>query len=146
MKRQNSLVLLASAMLVAMSLASCKSSNKPAAETSRIGEIPEAAQYIVGIEKYDSLIDYSQATNWLDVPAALVKDGVLDGTAADSLKAVDAKLYAIADEGTQMFGPECYHLYDYGFFFNNLKQNIADRIKAAFQREESDARIDSSEQ
>lgn len=76
-------------MLVAMSLASCKSSNKPAAEASRIGEIPEAAQYIVGIEKYDSLIDYSLAQNWLDVPAAMVKDGVLDATAADSLKAVD---------------------------------------------------------
>ena len=74
-------------MLVAMSLASCKSSNKPA--ESRIGEIPEAAKYIVGIEKYDSLIDYSQAENWLDVPAAMVKDGVLDATAADSLKAVD---------------------------------------------------------
>ena len=90
MKRQKSFVLLASAMLVAMSLASCKMSNKPAAaETSRIGEIPEAAQYIVGIEKYDSVSDYSQAANWLDVPAALVKDGTLDGTAADSLKAVD---------------------------------------------------------
>ena len=89
MKRQNFLVLLASVMLVAMSLASCKSSNKPATEASRIGEIPEAAQYIVGIEKYDSLIDYSQAQNWLDVPAAMVKDGVLDATAADSLKAVD---------------------------------------------------------
>jgi len=76
-------------MLVAMSLASCKSSNKPAVEASRIGEIPEAAKYIVGIEKYDSLIDYSQAENWLDVPAAMVKDGVLDATAADSLKAVD---------------------------------------------------------
>ena len=45
MKRQISLLLLASVMLASMSLASCKSSNKPAAETSRIGEIPEAAQY-----------------------------------------------------------------------------------------------------
>ena len=89
MKRQNSFMLLASVMLVTMNLASCKMSNKPAAETSRIGEIPEAAQYIVGIEKYDSVIDYGQAANWLDVPAALVKDGTLDGTAADSLKAVD---------------------------------------------------------
>ena len=34
MKRQNSLVLLASVMLAAMSLASCKSSNKPAADAS----------------------------------------------------------------------------------------------------------------
>ena len=89
MKRQNSLVLLASVMLVAMTFASCKSSNKPAVETSRIGEIPEAAQYIVGIEKYDSLVDYSQAKNWLDVPAALVKDGVINGTATADLKAVD---------------------------------------------------------
>ena len=88
MKKLN--YLLASAMLVAMTLASCKSSNKPAAaEASRIGEIPEAAQYIVGIEKYNTPIDYSQAENWLDVPAAMVKDAVLDGTAADSLKAVD---------------------------------------------------------
>jgi hypothetical protein len=55
MKRQKFHVLLASAMLVAMSLASCKMSNKPAAEISRIGEIPE-----------------------------------------------------------------CYHLHDYGFFFNNF--------------------------
>ena len=89
MKKLNYLSILASVMLVAMNLASCKSSDKPAAETSRIGKIPEAAQYIIGIEKYDSLIDYSQAECWLDVPAALVKDGVLDGTAADSLKAVD---------------------------------------------------------
>ena len=88
MKKLNYL-LGASMMLVAMSLASCKSSNKPATEASRIGEIPEALQDIVGLEKYDSLIDYSQAQNWLDVPAAMVKDGVLDATAADSLKAVD---------------------------------------------------------
>ena len=88
MKKLNYL-LGASMMLVAMSLASCKSSNKPAAEASRIGEIPEAAQYIVGIEKYNTVIDYSQAENWLDVPAAIVKDGALDVTAANSLKAVD---------------------------------------------------------
>ena len=134
MKRQKFHVLLVSAMLVAMSLASCKMSNKPAAEISRIGEIPEAAQYIVGLEKYDSLIDYSLAENWLDVPAAMVKDGVLDATAADSFKAADVfyvyptvtgfrpdpKLYAIPAEESEMFGPECYHLHDYGFFFNNF--------------------------
>lgn len=61
MKKHNFFVLLASVMLVAMNLASCKMSKKPAAETSRIGEIPEATKYIVGIEKYDSVIDYSQA-------------------------------------------------------------------------------------
>ena len=59
MKKQNFFMLLASVMLVAMNLASCKMSNKPAAETSRIGEIPEAAQYIVGIEKFNTPIDYS---------------------------------------------------------------------------------------
>ena len=88
MKKLNYL-LGASMMLVAMSLASCKSSNKPAAEASRIGEIPEAVQDIVGLEKYNTVIDYSQAENWLDVPAAIVKDGALDVTAANSLKAVD---------------------------------------------------------
>lgn len=137
MKKLN--YLLASMMLVAMTFASCKSSNKPAAETSRIGEIPEALQDIVGIEKYNSLIDYSLAENWLDVPAAMVKDGVLDAR-VDTVRGsvvvttADPKLYAIADEGTQMFGPECYHLHDYGFFFNNLKQNVADRIKAFIEK------------
>jgi len=82
-------MVVASMMLMTMTFGSCKSSNKQAAEASRIGEIPEAAQYIVGIEKYDSVIDYSQAECWLDVPAAMVKDGVLDATAADSLKPVD---------------------------------------------------------
>ena len=82
-------MVVASMMLMTMMFASCKSSNKQAAKASRIGEIPEAAQYIVGIEKYDSVIDYSQAECWLDVPAAMVKDGVLDATAADSLKPVD---------------------------------------------------------
>ena len=82
-------MLLASVMLAAMTIASCKSNKQQTAETSRIGEIPEAAQYIVGIEKYDSLVDYSQAKNWLDVPAALVKDGVINGTATADLKAVD---------------------------------------------------------
>ncbi len=73
-------------MLVAMTFASCKSSNKPAAaEASRIGEIPEALQDIVGLEKYDSLIDYSLAENWLDVPAAMVKDG--EQNVADRIKA-----------------------------------------------------------
>ena len=40
------------------------------------------------------------------------------------------ELYAIPADGAAMFGPESYHLHDYGFFFNNFKQNVADRIKA----------------
>lgn len=78
MKKLNYISALASVMLVALFFASCKSSNKPVAETSRIGEIPEAAQYIVGIESY--------------------------------------------------------HLHDYGFFFNNMKQNVADRIAAYMKK------------
>jgi hypothetical protein len=37
-------------------------------------------------------------------------------------------------EETQMFGPESYHLHDYGLFFNNFKQNVADRIKAYMEK------------
>ena len=81
MKKQNFHVLLASVMLVAMTFASCKSSNKPVTEASRIGEIPEAAQDIVGLEKYNTVN---------------------------------------------------------GFFFNNLKQNIADRIKAFMEKNSND--------
>jgi hypothetical protein len=43
---------------------------------------------------------------------------------------VSPEEYAIQGEGIEMFGPECYHRNDYGFFYNNLKQNIADRIAA----------------
>lgn len=43
MKKLSNLSVLASLMLLSMCFASCKSSNKPAADTSRIGEIPEAA-------------------------------------------------------------------------------------------------------
>ena len=33
-----------------------------------------------------------------------------------------------------MLGPQSYHLHDYGFFFNNFKQNVADRIKAYMEK------------
>ena len=49
----------------------------------------------------------------------------------------EAKPFAISEkEAIPLFGPECYHRNDYGFFFNNLKQNIADRIKAAFESDD----------
>ena len=35
-----------------------------------------------------------------------------------------------------MFGPESYHLHDYGFFFNNFKQNVADRVKTFLESNE----------
>lgn len=49
--------------------------------------------------------------------------GVVVVTTADST-------YALPSYAAPLFGPECYHLYDYGFFYNNIKQNIADRIAA----------------
>ena len=33
-----------------------------------------------------------------------------------------------------MFGPESYHLHDYGFFFSNFKQNVVDRINAFLEK------------
>ena len=42
----------------------------------------------------------------------------------------EKELYAIPADGAAMFGPESYHLHDYGFFFNNFKQNVADRVAA----------------
>ena len=44
------------------------------------------------------------------------------------------ELYAIPADGAAMFGPESYHLHDYGFFFNNFKQNVADPLKRSWRR------------
>lgn len=33
-----------------------------------------------------------------------------------------------------MFGPESYDLHDYGFFFNNFKQNVTARVKAFLEK------------
>ena len=48
---------------------------------------------------------------------------------------VDAPTYAIPADAAALFGPESYHLHDYGFFYNNLKQNIADRIKSFLEKQ-----------
>ena len=37
----------------------------------------------------------------------------------------DAPTYAIPADAAALFGPESYHLHDYGFIYNNLKQNVA---------------------
>ena len=79
MKRLYFLVLLASVMLTVMTIASCKNSNKPAADASAQDSIPEVLKDVAGIEKFQTKLDY-------------------------------------------------------GFFFNNLKQNIADRIKAFMKK------------
>lgn len=44
------------------------------------------------------------------------------------------ELYAMPSTDTDMFGPESYHRYDYGFFYNTLKKNIADRIDAFLKK------------
>ena len=71
----------------------------------------------------------------LTVEGKLVTPGIADAR-VDTVRGsvivttVDAKLYAIPEDGAPLFGPECYHLHDYGFFYNNFKKNVADRIKA----------------
>ena len=42
----------------------------------------------------------------------------------------EAKNYVMAPQFQSIFGPESYHGQDYGFFQENLKKNVADRIKA----------------
>ena len=66
MKRQNFLVLLASAMLTAMTVASCKSSNKQTAGADAQDSIPEVLKDVAGIEKFQTKLDYSKAENWVE--------------------------------------------------------------------------------
>ena len=42
----------------------------------------------------------------------------------------EAKKYAMSEQFISIFGPESYHGQDYGFFQENLKKNVADRIKS----------------
>ena len=42
----------------------------------------------------------------------------------------EAKKYVMAENFHKIFGPESYHSQDYGFFQENLKKNVTDRIKA----------------
>lgn len=44
----------------------------------------------------------------------------------------EAGKYAMAAQFHSIFGPESYHSQDYGFFQENLKQNVADRIASFF--------------
>ena len=68
MKQKNLFTLIASMMVLgAMTFASCKSSNKPAAEDIRaLGEIPEVLKDVEGVEKYETKLDYSKAENWVE--------------------------------------------------------------------------------
>ena len=87
----------------------------------------------------DTYADVKENLGSLTVEGKLVTPGIADArvdTARGSVvvTTADAKLYAIPADGAEMFGPESYHLHDYGFFFNNFKQNVADRIKAYMKK------------
>ena len=84
----------------------------------------------------DTHADVKANLGSLTVEGKLVTPGLADAR-VDTVRGsvvvttiADPKLYAIPAEESEMFGPECYHIHDYGFSFNNLKQNVADRIKA----------------
>ena len=75
----------------------------------------------------------------LTVEGKLVTPGIADAR-IDTIRGsvvvttADATLYAIPADAAALFGSESYHLHDYGFFYNNFKQNVADRIKAFLQK------------
>ncbi len=75
----------------------------------------------------------------LTVEGKLVVPGIADAR-VDTVRGsvvvttVDAKLYGIPADGAALFGPESYHLHDYGFFYNNFKQNVTDRVKAYMEK------------
>lgn len=48
----------------------------------------------------------------------------------------EAAAYVMVPEVQFLFGPESYHGQDYNFFYNNLKQNVADRVSAWQAKEE----------
>ena len=73
MKRVNHLSFLALAVLVAMTLSSCKNSNKPAADASAQDSIPEVLKDVAGIEKFQTKLDYSKAENWVERPTEATK-------------------------------------------------------------------------
>ena len=84
----------------------------------------------------DTYADVKENLGSLNVEGKLVTPGLADAR-VDTVRGsvvvttiANKELYAIPADGAVMFGPESYHLHDYGFFFNNMKQNVADRIKA----------------
>jgi len=88
----------------------------------------------------DTLASVEDNLGSLTVEGKLVTPGIADAR-VDTVRGsvivttADAKLYAIPADAAALFGPESYHLHDYGFFYSNLKQNIADRIKAFLEKQ-----------
>ena len=88
----------------------------------------------------DTYADVKENLGSLNVEGKLVTPGLADAR-VDTVRGsvvvttiANKELYAIPADGAVMFGPESYHLHDYGFFFNNMKQNVADRIKAFLEK------------
>ena len=87
----------------------------------------------------DTYAPVSENLGSLTVEGKLVTPGLVDAR-VDTVRGsvvvttADAALYAIPADAAALFGPESYHLHDYGFFYNNFKQNVADRIKAFLEQ------------
>lgn len=76
----------------------------------------------------NNLGSFDNATGQVTVPG--VADAQLDlERGVVVVTSVNPADYAITD-ATALFGPECYHGQDYAFFYNNIRQNVADRIAA----------------
>ena len=70
---------------------------------------------------------------------SLVPGGILEGLADARVdpergvvicQTMDPAVYAVPAPGDLLFGPESYHLHDYGFYYRNLQENIKVRIGA----------------
>ena len=68
---------------------------------------------------------------------SLVNGEIVEGVADAQLNLERGTVITTADESYAMasamapiFGPECFHGYDYGFYYNNIKANVAERIAA----------------
>ena len=74
MKQKHLFTIVASVMmLMTMSLASCKMSNKQVTAEAVQDSIPECLKDVAGLEKFATKIDYSKAESWLECPAEATK-------------------------------------------------------------------------
>lgn len=67
--------------------------------------------------------------------AGTVADGIADAQVDTErgvvvCSSIDPDTYAVT--GTDVFGPESYHRYDYALYYENLKENVATRIASYF--------------
>ena len=128
-------------------LTACSGNNDNPADTW-LQTLPESIRGLSGIEKFRTPIDYAEADNWLNVPATIDKDvdvffiyptcylpqEATDPAVCDidhaGMREGAQRMFRIQPSMEQFFGPQCYHGWDYGLFYLNLRKNIADRIAA----------------